>query len=209
MKNNVITFTVIMASLLTAYSVHAKRVNHEKWYQEQWCQEQEGQMEKVLEDGTRCDCITDTHAVEMDFADNWYEAVGQSTHYSTQTDKRAGIVLILESSDDKRHWQRLVDMIDKSESPIDVWVVGDGIDSEMPQPHIGAKDRNRNGSDCQELPTIEIERTGSSVKWLINIPCLLDNTGTFGEVPQWVIFGSKQREDGDLLFGVDDYGYVK
>ncbi|EDN69767.1 hypothetical protein BGP_3806 [Beggiatoa sp. PS] len=166
-------------------------------------------MEKVLEDGTRCDCVTDTHAVEMDFADNLYEAVGQSTQYSIQTGKRAGIVLILESPDDKRFWERLINMIDKSENPTDVWVVGDGIDSEMPQPHIGAADRKKNGGECQELPTIEMERTDSSVKWLINIPCLLDNTGAFGEVPQWAIFGSKQREDGDLLFGIDDYGYVE
>ncbi len=54
-----------------------------------------------------------------------------------------------------------------------------------------------------------MERTGSSVKWLVHIPCLLDKTGTFGEVPQWAIFGSKQSKDGDLLFGVDDYGYIK
>jgi len=210
MKKRVITFIVIMASLLSAYAVHAKRLHHEKWYQEQWCQEHSGETEKVTEEGTRCDCLTETHALEMDFADKWYEAVGQSTYYSHQLEKRAGIVLILESADDKRHWQRLLNLIEKSKQPIDVWAVGDGIDSEMPQPYKGVNTREENGSrDCQELPTIEKERTGSSVKWLINIPCLIDNTGTFGDVPQWVIFGTKQRKDGDLLFGVDDYGYVK
>jgi len=209
MKKRVITFTVIMASLLTSYSVHAKRLQHEKWYQEQWCQKQNGEMEKVLEDGTRCDCLTDTHAIEVDFADNWYEAVGQSTHYSHQTDKRAGIVLILESPDDKRHWQRLINLVDKSELPIDVWSVGDGVDSGMPQPHKGPKEKTGNGSDCKELPTIEVERTDSSVKWFVHIPCLFDKTGTFKKAPLWATFGSKQRKDGDFLFGVDDYGYVK
>ncbi len=207
MKKTVIT--IIMASLLTSYSVYAKRVHHEKWYQEQWCQEQSGDTEVVLDDGTRCDCVTDTHAVEMDFADNWYEAVGQSSHYSLQTGKRAGIVLILESPDDKKHWQRLINIVDQSELPTDVWAVGDGVDSEMPQPHNGSNNQEENGNTCQELPTIEMERTGSSVKWLVRIPCLLDKTGTFGKVPQWAIFGSKQSKDGDLLFGVDDYGYVK
>ncbi|MDM8557769.1 hypothetical protein [Candidatus Parabeggiatoa sp. HSG14] len=209
MKKTTITFTVIMVSLLTAYSVHAKRVHHEKWYQEQWCQEQGGEMEVVLKDATRCDCITDTHAVEMDFADNWYAAVGQSSHYSLQTGKRAGIVLILESPDDKTHWERLINLVDKSELSIDVWAVGDGVDSEIPQPHKGENKQEEKGSDCQELPTIEMERTGSSVKWVVNIPCLIDNSGAFGKVPMWAIFGSKQREDGNLLFGVDDYGYVK
>jgi hypothetical protein len=203
MKKTVITSTVIMASLLTSYSVHAKRVHHEKWYQKQWCKEQSGQVEKVMADRTRCDCVTKTHAVEMDFANKLYEAVGQSTHYSLQTGKRAGIVLILESPDDKKHWETLINIVDKSALPIDVWAVGDGVDSQMPQPHIGAPDRKGNGSDCQELPTIEMERTGSSVKWVVHIPCLLDKTGTFGKAPLWETFGSKQRKDGDLLFGVE------
>ncbi len=55
----------------------AKRENPEKWYQEQWCTEQGGQVEVVLSDKTRCDCATETHAIEFDFANNWAEAVGQ------------------------------------------------------------------------------------------------------------------------------------
>ena len=28
-----------------------------------------------LPDGTRCDCVTDTHAIEFDFGVNWAEAL--------------------------------------------------------------------------------------------------------------------------------------
>jgi hypothetical protein len=28
-------------------------------------------MEVVLPDKTRCDCVTDTHAIEFDFGNNW------------------------------------------------------------------------------------------------------------------------------------------
>ena len=45
----------------------AKREHPEKWYQERWCREQGGQIEVVLPDRTRCDCVTDTHAIEFDF----------------------------------------------------------------------------------------------------------------------------------------------
>ena len=45
----------------------AKREHPEKWYKERWCREQGGQVEVVLPDKTRCDCVTDTHAVEFDF----------------------------------------------------------------------------------------------------------------------------------------------
>ncbi len=45
----------------------AKREHPEKWYQKRWCMEQGGQIEVVLPDRTRCDCVTDTHAIEFDF----------------------------------------------------------------------------------------------------------------------------------------------
>jgi hypothetical protein len=32
----------------------------------------------VLPDGTRCDCVTDTHAIEFDFGNNWAEAINMS-----------------------------------------------------------------------------------------------------------------------------------
>jgi len=45
----------------------AKREHPEKWYQERWCREQGGQVEVILPGKTRCDCVTDTHAIEFDF----------------------------------------------------------------------------------------------------------------------------------------------
>jgi len=53
----------------------AKREHPEKWYQEQWCREQGGQTEVVLPDRTRCDCVTDTHAIEFDFGSQSAEAI--------------------------------------------------------------------------------------------------------------------------------------
>jgi hypothetical protein len=42
----------------------------------------------VLPDGTRCDCLTDTHAIEFDFGNKWAEAIGQSAYYALQTGKK-------------------------------------------------------------------------------------------------------------------------
>jgi hypothetical protein len=58
----IITIIFSLPSLL-----FAKREHPEKWYQERWCREQGGQIEVVLPDKTRCDCVTDTHAIEFDF----------------------------------------------------------------------------------------------------------------------------------------------
>ena len=81
----------------------------------------------VLPDGTRCDCLTDTHAIEFDFGSKWTEAIGQSAYYALQTSKKAGIVLILETIKDRKYWIRLNTTIRQFSLPIDTWSVGDGL----------------------------------------------------------------------------------
>jgi len=98
----------------------AKRLHPEKYYQDKWCAEQGGQTEVVLPDRTRCDCLTDTYAVEFDFANKWAEAIGQALYYSLQTGKRAGIVLIV-GEEDWRYWVRLGTTVHHFDLPIDIW----------------------------------------------------------------------------------------
>ena len=52
-------------------------------------------MEVVMNDGTRCDILTATHAIEVDFAKKWAEAIGQSLHYALHTGKRPAVALIV------------------------------------------------------------------------------------------------------------------
>jgi hypothetical protein len=78
----------------------------------------------ALPDGTRCDCVTDTHAIEFDFGYKWAEAIGQSSYYSLMTDKKAGVVLILENINDRKYWIRLNITIEHFNLPIDTWDVG-------------------------------------------------------------------------------------
>jgi hypothetical protein len=102
----------------------AKREHPEKWYQEEWCEAHKGQVEVVLPDGTRCDCVTDTHAIEFDFGNNWAESIGQSAYYSLQTKKKPGVVLILETIKDRKYWIRLNSTIQHFNMPIDTWKAG-------------------------------------------------------------------------------------
>jgi hypothetical protein len=112
-------FIFLFPSLLLA-----KREHPERWYQEQWCKAHAGQVEMVLPDGTRCDCLTDTHAIEFDFGNKWAEAIGQSAYYALQTGKKAGVVLVLETVKDRKYWIRLNTTIQHFELPIDTWNVG-------------------------------------------------------------------------------------
>lgn len=129
MNKKQITFFAIccLATSMCSTAAFAKHDHHEKYYQEQWCQDR-GQVEFVLPDRTRVDCLTETHAVEHDFGQKWAEAIGQSLYYSFQTGKRAGIVLILEKESDRRYWIRLNSTIKHFKLPIDTCVIGAGAD---------------------------------------------------------------------------------
>jgi len=48
----------------------------------------------LARDRTRCDCVTDTHAIEFDSGSGWAESIGQGLHYSAISKKKAGMVLI-------------------------------------------------------------------------------------------------------------------
>ena len=66
-----------------------------------------------------------THAIEFDFGSNWAEAIGQSSYYSIQTGKKAGIVIILETMKGRKFWIRLNTTIEHFDIPIDTWITGD------------------------------------------------------------------------------------
>jgi len=101
------------------HALPAKRLHSERWYQEQHC---EGTTEYRLADKTRVDCLTDEWAIEYDFANKWAEAIGQSLHYARMTQRKAGIVLIMESAKDAKYHHRLMANIAFYDLPITVWL---------------------------------------------------------------------------------------
>ena len=117
-----ILITILIIFLTSSFS-SAKRLHLEKWYQDKWCQEQNGKIEFVLSDSTRVDCLTDKNAIEFDFGSKWAEAIGQALYYSARTNKKAGIVLILEDPKDQKYWVRLNTTIDNFNLPIDIWKI--------------------------------------------------------------------------------------
>lgn len=113
---------VIIAALGACTKVFGGEYSrHERAYQTEWCAGK-GKTEVVMPDGTRCDCLTDTHAIEFDFGKKWAESIGQSLNYSLQTGKRAGIVMVVKPSDN-HFWLRLNSIIIHFNLPIDTWVI--------------------------------------------------------------------------------------
>lgn len=73
----------------------------EKYYQTKMCNEFGGDMEHVLFDKTRVDCLTKEYAIEVDFAKKWAEGIGQSLYYAEVTGKKPAIGVISGDGDEK------------------------------------------------------------------------------------------------------------
>ncbi len=59
-------FLFLIFSLLSAKQ-------SERYYQTQYADKIGGRTEVVMKDGTRCDIVTSTHAIEVDCAKKWAE----------------------------------------------------------------------------------------------------------------------------------------
>jgi hypothetical protein len=92
--------------LLMGCSTHTQKKYHEKHYQTLLCDKLAGEMEYVLQDRTRVDCLTDEYAIEVDFAKKWAESIGQSLYYAHMTKKEPAIGLIV-GKNDSRFLKRL------------------------------------------------------------------------------------------------------
>jgi len=99
----------------------AKHLYPEKAYKNYWCSAHHGIQEYTLPDKTRVDCLLPNYAVEFDFTDKIYEAIGQSLYYGIMTDRKPAIVLIIENPEkDQKYLARLKKVADKKR--ITVWI---------------------------------------------------------------------------------------
>ncbi len=112
---------ILLIIILLSLPVNAARLYNEAYYQNQWAKEHGGILEYELEDWTRVDLLTETHAIEFDFAKKWAEAIGQSLHYSRMTNKKPGIVLIIEKPKDFIYYDRIKPLCEKYD--ITLWYV--------------------------------------------------------------------------------------
>lgn len=114
-------FILLVFTLEESYSAHKFP---EKHYQGIWCSEHNGELEVILPDKARIDCLTNEYAIEFDFAKKWAESIGQALYYSSVTGKRAGIVLILENPDgDQKYIDRIEKIKKEKKLDITIWTM--------------------------------------------------------------------------------------
>lgn len=91
-------------------------------YAAPWCAAHSGQVEVRLKDGTRADCLTKSHAIEVDYARKWCEGLGQALHYARLTGRRPAVVLIM-GPGDGRFQRRLEAAIRYYELEVEIYTI--------------------------------------------------------------------------------------
>jgi hypothetical protein len=87
-------FANLVFSLPPAASQSTQQLNM-KALQERFC---EGMVvEWTLASRRRVDCLSLTHAIEVDWAEDWTKGIGQALAYSAETTREPGIILICKS----------------------------------------------------------------------------------------------------------------
>lgn len=120
MKRFLIMAWLMSVVLIGFFIYDAQSASLEKEYQKAWCDNVGGQMEVVLPDGARIDCMTPTFAIEFDFGHKWAESVGQALYYALKTGKRPGVVLIV-GPNEEQYISRLKALAERYH--IKVWLI--------------------------------------------------------------------------------------
>ena len=66
----------------------------------------QAETEVRLDDGSRVDLLSQSEAIEVDWAKHWPEAIGQALYYSIKTGRPASIILLVRSDLDQRFVRR-------------------------------------------------------------------------------------------------------
>ena len=120
MKVNLKSISIFI--LICFFSLSSKALEKEKYYSEMYCEELSGKINYTLADKSKVDCLTDTHAYEVDWADGMkvYEAIGQSLYYASQTNKKPGIILLIRKNNSEKHIRKVKEVINFFELDINL-----------------------------------------------------------------------------------------
>ena len=93
------------AALLATLALTASVSAEERWleanYRDALCAGM--RMEVTLSRQSRADCVSDTHAIEVEWADKFKEGVGQALTYAYESTLIPGVILICRRSEASCH----------------------------------------------------------------------------------------------------------
>jgi len=115
------TLTTILLLFLSITACAQLPKQKEAYYQTLFAKAVNGQTEVTLKDNARVDVVTDSFAIEVDFASKWAEAIGQSLYYAERLNKKPGILFVVDGKKENRYIFRLLTVTRKY--GITVWIL--------------------------------------------------------------------------------------
>lgn len=113
---------IIIILFISGISYSQLSRQSEVYYKDTFALILNGKTEVLLNDQSRADIVTDSFAIEVDFANHWAESIGQSLYYSKKLNKKAGVLLIINGGvNDNKDVKRL--MIVALDKDICVWLI--------------------------------------------------------------------------------------
>lgn len=130
------------AAVLLAFAFVPAMAATEHDMKERYCAPDGMITEFTFPDTTRADCISKTHAIEVEFTEKWAEALAQALHYALWTNeiaeapndfprwsrqidtpRKAGIILVCRKAQDTctGHYVRLFRIIEEFRLPVTIW----------------------------------------------------------------------------------------
>ena len=98
---------MIVFPIIVAMSLPLMAKKPESEYRDAFCDRIGGVREYQLKDRARIDCLSDTYAIEIEFARKWAEGIGQSLYYAQMSGKKPAIALIMAPGKEETYLNRL------------------------------------------------------------------------------------------------------
>jgi hypothetical protein len=116
-----LALAALLVGTVLASAAVAQPLRSESDYQQILCAGME--LEVTLPNGARIDCLSPTHAIEVEFSEKWAEALGQALLYAASSGKQPGIILICHQAPALclQHGLRLEEAITFWKLPVIVW----------------------------------------------------------------------------------------
>jgi hypothetical protein len=116
-------FVLIIMLLLSTICYAQLPKQLEKYYTNKFATIVKGKTQQYLSNKRYADIITDTFAIEVEYANKFPESIGQSLDYSMVTYKKAGILLIVNDKNDDKYVDELMEIIYYHKLQITVWLM--------------------------------------------------------------------------------------
>jgi len=113
----------VLIFIILLFTTTAYAAKDEGYYRDRFCSNHDGKTEYYTSDQTIIDCLTKDTAWVITFANKWDEAVGKVLNYGRATNKKIGIIVVVEDISDMQYISKLINTNTKYNLDIELLII--------------------------------------------------------------------------------------